>query len=277
MQPTQPSLSGFIPKSLIRGSCKSAVWAGVYEEREVVYKELTNHEPFWKGRFTNEVNIYQCFADCMVEVPAPRMLWHSTSALIVDRIDGYQLSNDRYPTSVDRSTFELALEAVYSLPHVDIVQKEPAMNYPARIQRYEANGIIDANTAERLRRLSNAAESLAFQFQHGDVVPSNIFRTPNGIMFIDWEFAGYYLPGYDLALLATFLIKLPWAPLAINQLVHTWPKAWQIGYWLNESMVLTREIRILAEANIETVPQVTERWDFFRRCLQDEVENLLCE
>ncbi len=58
------------------------------------------------------------------------------------------------------------------------------------------------------------------QFCHGDALLSNILLSPTGPVLVDWEHAGWYLPGYDLATLWAVLGDAPVARRQISQLAQ---------------------------------------------------------
>jgi len=91
-------------------------------------------------------------------------------------------------------------------------------------------------------------------FAHGDVLPGNIRlpagpATPGQVALLDWEFAGYYLPGLDLALLWVLLGAAPPARDLIDARIADAGPATRAAFTVNVAMVLTREIRVHREAD----------------------------
>jgi hypothetical protein len=62
-------------------------------------------------------------------------------------------------------------------------------------------------------------------------------------VLVDWEHAGWYLPGYDLATLWTVLGDDPAARRQISQLAQAAGPAARDAFLVNLMLVLTREIR----------------------------------
>ena len=85
------------------------------------------------------------------------------------------------------------------------------------------------------------------QFCHGDALLSNILLSPAGPVLVDWEHAGWYLPGYDLATLWSVLGDAPVARRQISQLAQSAGPAARDAFLVNLMLVLTREIRTLRD------------------------------
>jgi aminoglycoside phosphotransferase (APT) family kinase protein len=81
------------------------------------------------------------------------------------------------------------------------------------------------------------------QFCHGDALLSNILMSPAGPVLVDWEHAGWYLPGYDLATLWAVLGDAPVARRQISQIAQAQGPAARDAFLVNLMLVLTREIR----------------------------------
>ncbi|MGF6888564.1 aminoglycoside phosphotransferase (APT) family kinase protein [Nocardia sp. GAS34] len=70
--------------------------------------------------------------------------------------------------------------------------------------RYHRLGLLTEHDRAALLQLLPAAGA-ADQFNHADLLPTNLMLLESVATVIDWEFAGLYLPGYDLALAYTLL------------------------------------------------------------------------
>ena len=77
---------------------------------------------------------------------------------------------------------------------------------------------------------------------------------PAGPAIVDWEHAGWYLPGYDLATLWSVLGDAPIARRQISQLAQAQGPSARDSFLVNLMLVLTREIR-----TYETAVQRTMR------------------
>lgn len=69
-----------------------------------------------------------------------------------------------------------------------------------------------------------------------------------GPVLVDWEHAGWYLPGYDLATLWAVLGNAPAARKQISQLAQAPGPAARDAFLINLMLVLTREIRMYETA-----------------------------
>jgi Ser/Thr protein kinase RdoA (MazF antagonist) len=79
----------------------------------------------------------------------------------------------------------------------------PATEWPARIRRYAAAGDLPNDVQQPLLE---AVASAPLVFGHGDPLASNALAgAGHPLIFIDFEFAGMYPPGADLALLGLWL------------------------------------------------------------------------
>ncbi|CAM5690302.1 Aminoglycoside phosphotransferase family protein OS=Streptomyces tendae OX=1932 GN=F3L20_21830 PE=3 SV=1 [Streptomyces tendae] len=67
--------------------------------------------------------------------------------------------------------------------------------------------------------------------------------SPAGPVLVDWEHAGWYLPGYDLATLWAVLGDAPEARRQISQIAQSTGTAARDAFLVNLMLVLTREIR----------------------------------
>jgi thiamine kinase-like enzyme len=95
---------------------------------------------------------------------------------------------------------------------IELAQRLRAYNAPRRrwLHRYDSarrlvlarqNGLIDHRQTEDLLVLANRTRA-RLRFAHGDITARNVMRAPDGnVVLIDWEWAGLYPDGYDLAFL----------------------------------------------------------------------------
>ncbi|WP_298181022.1 hypothetical protein [Saccharomonospora sp.] len=88
-------------------------------------------------------------------------------------------------------------------------------DYPNRIARYHALGFLDDGDRVALLDLfaqvsRRGAPCLP---NHGDPISSNLLLTRSGeVALPDLEFTGFFLPGFDLAVLRTALVTTPELP-----------------------------------------------------------------
>jgi hypothetical protein len=76
-------------------------------------------------------------------------------------------------------------------------------------------------------------------------------------VLVDWEHAGWYLPGYDLATLWSVLGDAPVARRQISQLAQQAGPAARDAFLVNLMLVLTREIRTYETAVQRSMHEAT--------------------
>ncbi len=87
---------------------------------------------------------------------------------------------------------------------------------------------------------------VANEFNHGDMLLKNIIKMPNEkLAFIDWEFAGLYIKGYDLALLHTIMTIDNTSQKIIEDRIKS--ISIEREFWLNKAIIIARELKIHAE------------------------------
>jgi aminoglycoside phosphotransferase (APT) family kinase protein len=122
------------------------------------------------------------------------------------------------------------------------------LDYAERISRFHELGLLTDRDMGDLQKLLHGIAHAAGrqgmgQFCHGDALLSNILLSPTGPVLVDWEHAGWYLPGYDLATLWTVLGDAPVARRQISQIAQSAGPASRDAFLVNLMLVLTREIR----------------------------------
>lgn len=129
-------------------------------------------------------------------------------------------------------------------PSTDVFARDG--DYMHRFTRYQERGILDAEDMHSLERLVHRYDEVSRVFCHGDVLPANVLTTSTGIALIDWEFAGYLLPGYDAALLWTLYGGHPETRQQIEE--HVAASSIDSDCFLvNLAMTVTRELRLMHE------------------------------
>jgi hypothetical protein len=98
----------------------------------------------------------------------------------------------------------------------------------------EVGGLSPA-AADGLRRLMRA-DPPAYVFGHGDITARNVLRSAASgeAVLIDWEWAGWYPRGWDLAFLWFTLVDAPGARAQVEALVPERDEAW---FWRSALLV----------------------------------------
>jgi hypothetical protein len=254
MRPTtndQPAELNGLTRSLdfrfettLRRTDKTLLASGSLEGQPVVVKLLLDPDPFWAAKWRHEIGVYRVFVRHHPPVRVPALLHtDGTRLLILERLPGQPVDADRYPTRpvADRA-IGAALDALRALAgwHPPAGVFTPTFDYSDRIRRYHAHGLLDNADRTALTALLGDRGD-RWQVNHGDPLPSNLLLDGDTCALLDWEFTGLFLPGFDLAMLHTLLVRTPAARARIEAAVAADGIA--VPFVVNLAMVLTRELR----------------------------------
>ncbi|MEV1047456.1 aminoglycoside phosphotransferase family protein [Streptomyces sp. NPDC049916] len=255
----------FNPVQVLRRSGRSVLIVGMTGRTTAVAKCLLDHSPAWTERFRHEIAAYRAFVRHRPPVRAPRLIAADPEncTLVIERMPGRVAALTRHPTEAPpRADIRAVLGAI---SRVNAWRPPPGLfeaplDYASRIARYHELGLFTDRDLGDLQKLlhglahASGKQAIMGQFCHGDALLSNILLSPTGPVLVDWEHAGWYLPGYDLATLWTVLGDAPVARRQISQLAQARGPAARDAFLVNLMLVLTREIR-----NYETAVQRTMR------------------
>lgn len=238
----------FAPTQLLRRGGRTVLLAGTVGRMPVIAKCLLDHSPAWVDRFRHEVSAYRSFVRHRPPVRVPRLVAADpeSCSLVLERMPGRAAALQRHPTQAPpRSDVRAAIGAFCRIN----LWRPPAgtfdapIDYPARITRYHELGLLTDRDMGDLQKLLHGLAHTPGQFCHGDALLSNVLLAPTGPVLLDWEFAGWYLPGYDLAVLWSVLGEDLVARRHISQLAQAAGPAARDAFLVNLMLVLTREIR----------------------------------
>ncbi|KPC81085.1 MULTISPECIES: aminoglycoside phosphotransferase family protein [Streptomyces] len=243
----------FNPVQVLRRSGRSVLIVGTTGRATAVAKCLLDHSPAWTERFRHEIAAYRAFVRHRPPVRAPRLIAADPEncTLVIERMPGRVAALTRHPAEAPpRADMRAVLGAVSRVnawrPPAGLF--DAPLDYASRIARYHELGLFTDRDLGDLQMLLHGL-SLAGgrqgmgQFCHGDALLSNILLPPTGPVLVDWEHAGWYLPGYDLATLWAVLGDAPAARRQISQLAQAAGPAARDAFLVNLMIVLTREIR----------------------------------
>ncbi|MFI6087995.1 aminoglycoside phosphotransferase family protein [Streptomyces sp. NPDC051218] len=243
----------FNPVQVLRRSGRTVLLVGTTGRSTAIAKCLLDHSPVWTERIRHEIAAYRSFVRHRPPVRAPRLIAADPEdcTLVIERMQGRVAALSRHPVeSPPRADVRLALNAIRHLnrwrPPQELFGRP--MDYGKRISRFHDLGLLtDRDMGDLQKLLHGIAHSAGphgtWQFCHGDALLSNILLSPAGPVFVDWEHAGWYLPGYDLATLWSVLGDAPVARREISQLAQEQGPAARDAFLVNLMLVLTREIR----------------------------------
>ncbi|MER7726661.1 aminoglycoside phosphotransferase family protein [Streptomyces sp. NPDC096323] len=243
----------FNPVQVLRRSGRSVLLVGSTGRATAVAKCLLDHSPAWSERFRHEIAAYRAFVRHRPPVRVPRLIAADPEncTLVIERMPGRVAALTRHPSEAPpRADLRAVLGAVSRVnawrPPAGLF--DAPLDYAARIARYHELGLFTDRDLGDLQKLLHGLAHAGGrqgmgQFCHGDALLSNILLSPTGPVLVDWEHAGWYLPGYDLATLWTVLGDAPVARRQISQLAQVAGPAARDAFLVNLMLVLTREIR----------------------------------
>jgi aminoglycoside phosphotransferase (APT) family kinase protein len=238
---------------VLRRSGRSVLLLGSTGRTTAVAKCLLDHSPAWAERFRREIAMYRTFVRQRPPVRVPRLIAADPDncALVIERMPGRVVAVQRHPAEAPpRADVRAALGAICRInqwrPPGDLF--DAPVDYAARLSRYHDLGLLTDRDMGDVRKLlrgiaHTAGRQLPAQFCHGDALLNNVLLSPSGAVLIDWDHAGWYLPGYDLATLWAVLGDAPVARRQISQLAQAAGPAARDAFLVNLMLVLTREIR----------------------------------
>ncbi|MFF2662406.1 phosphotransferase [Kitasatospora sp. NPDC058032] len=245
----------FTPRQVLREGSRHILVAGTIGRAPVVAKCLSpqavRSEYFEQlvADFHHEVAVYRAFVRHRPPVRLPRLVAadHDRCVLVMERVPGRPAARERHPANAPTpGEVRALLTAVRTLnlwrPPTDVFQ--PRLDYQLEIARYHSVGQLTDRDAGDLRGLLHGLGHAPLQLCHGDALLSNMLLAPSGPVLVDWEQAGWYLPGYDLAVLWSVLSGDTAARRQISQLAQSGGTLARDAFLVNLVLVLMREIRL---------------------------------
>jgi hypothetical protein len=247
----------FTPRQLLQEDERHILVAGTAGRTPVVAKCLTPGSPARQATrsgleaaelFRREVTAYRTFVRHRPPARLPKLVAADTErcVLLMERVPGRPAARERHPVNTPTpGEVRAILGAVRALnlwrPPVGTF--DTPLNYPREIARYHAVGLLTDRDAGDLQQLLHGLAHTAPQFCHGDALLTNMVLAPSGPVLVDWEQAGWYLPGYDLALLWAVLSGDTAARRQISQVAQASGTLPRDAFLVNLILVLMREIR----------------------------------
>lgn len=233
----------------------------------VVIKRIAGEErlrllPTRYDSFVNELRIGRLFAHVAPAVPFPILLAadETRRTLTFEAVtDGVALG-EKYADDLLLDDLGLMLGAACMLGAFDVrrswMYRPPVEQW---IEHHREQGHLGAAEAALAARAFQAAGE--GRFAHGDLSPRNILKRADGsIVLIDWERAGVYPAGFDLAFLGYTTGRIPGARARIEAAV---PQAQRAAFWLS--------LLLIALLHVDGSPQHGRRLDGTERSEIDAV------
>lgn len=244
----------FQPAQVLRQHGRSLLLAGTAGRTPVVAKCLPERPQSWEARLRHEIAVYRAFVRGRPPVRTPRLIAADPDegTLVMERMPGRVAALRRHPFEAPAGG---DLRAVLrTICRVNQWQPAPdafvrPLDYSTRLARYHELGLLTDRDMGDLQKLlhcvahGSGGQGAAWQFCHGDALLTNVLLAPAGPALVDWEHAGWYLPGYDLATLWSALGEAPGTRRRISQLAQAQGSDVRDAFLVNLMLVLTREIR----------------------------------
>jgi hypothetical protein len=244
---------GFAMGEVLHRSATSVLIGGDVWGDPVVAKVLVSGSPFWRETFAREIDVYRFFDRERPPFVAPRLVAADDRhpLLVLERLPGTRVAEERYPTEQIRSE---RLAAVFTAQRRVNAWRAPigvlprVLDYRSRLERYRRGGQLTDEEYGEVRTLLGAVGE-ATEFCHGDLMLRHVLRhveagyREGGYGIVDWGFAGVFLPGFDLARIWTLLGAVFGARSEIDDTVRGRGQlAWH-AFLVNLVVVLAQELR----------------------------------
>ncbi|RKF23630.1 hypothetical protein D7I43_30585 [Micromonospora globbae] len=251
---------------IVHRTDKAVVATGRQDGRPVVAKLLLSDDPYWVGRRQHELRMYELFADHPPPVEVAQALWCDNHLTVLTQLPGQRLHDQRHLThDVSVPVARLVLDTLDTLAGWMPAPALPEpVDYHGRIDAEHAAALLDDADQHTLHTL---VEQLgpARIVAHGDPLPTNLLLDGERCALVDWEHAGSYLPGYDLALPQTVgAAASPTLAVTITDRVHV--AGITTAYHVNLLLLACREIRIHTRLPAADLP--SSRLAYLRQLLQ---------
>lgn len=262
----------------VTGKCK--LFSGELEGKPAIAKLLVNTDRQWIERFRHEIRFYRLIDQESTPVSIPTIYAVDEQELLIvqERVAGSPLATGRYlEGEIDIRSCESLLGAIKAVsewrPWPSISRQDALASFQTAVAKGVTEGLVATQDYEVLLHTVNDLD-WAPEFSHGDLLPGNCILGLDGhtLTLVDWEYAEYRLPGYDLAL--TFLVSFRSDNVrnAIREVISGSGGGRRRLFLANLAALLLREVRILQQAlHVEGFP---ERQIEMSNLLEDTWERL---
>jgi hypothetical protein len=187
-----------------------------------------------RGAALNELRVNRMLLRAPPRVRAPKLLGSSRRgpAMTFEAVHGAPLG-PKFPRSLSPADLDGLVGLAAAMGRFRPRRRWFRRLYiERRLALHQRSGLIAPADAEPLAGL---AASVRWSFAHGDITARNVLRDAQGdLALIDWEWAGLYPVGYDLAFLWFSLVQVPEARPKVESAV---PAHHRPGFLLSAAMV----------------------------------------
>lgn len=235
---------------------KSKVFSGRINNTPVFVKILSLADAYWKNKFTNEIKTYRVFSRHEAPVKTLKVIYSNIhkGIIVYEQLMAQSLSHARYPA--DPAQFTYCQHIVADIKKISGYKHLPRQanagdnkRWIRKASDYTNSGILNSDDLDKIKHLLNISGH-DVEFAHGDLLFTNclILDQDDSVAYLDWEFAGYYLRGYDLALLWIIMMKSPDSREYILDHIFASQKDFPCEFHINLFLLVAREIKIHKEA-----------------------------
>jgi Ser/Thr protein kinase RdoA (MazF antagonist) len=174
-----------------------------------------------RRRFRGELRVNQLLLATPPPVPAPKLLGHDVHhrRLQFEALSGEPLG-PKYPRSLQLDDIDAMVALARRLrsyqPRTRWLRR---LRVERRLHLAAATGRIRPEEAAALLDIARRCQR-RLSFAHGDLTARNVMLTSDGLALIDWEWAGLYPAGYDLAFLWFSLVDVDGGRERVEQQVE---------------------------------------------------------
>jgi Ser/Thr protein kinase RdoA (MazF antagonist) len=233
---------------------------GATEEAFAPRRVILGHHhrrPRARTQFSYELRVNQLLSRHPPALPTPRLIDHDRRAasLTFEAVDGEPLG-PKYPLELsdDHVGGLIALaRATGSYRH----RPRWLRRFPIRSRLWSARRAALVTETEHQSLLA-LSEDLAIDwvFAHGDITARNVLDAPVAPVLIDWEWAGLYPDGYDLALVWFALVDRPGGRAAVEAAIGTDPRT----FWLSALLIELLHLEFGVPEQFRSTHVQTKEW-----------------
>jgi len=144
-----------------------------------------------------------------VAVPALVRWSRREPSMTFEAVDGVPLG-PKFPSSLADAEVHDLVEMALAMDHYRPRRRWfRRLRVDARLRLHQRSGLLSEADAQTLDRLARSPD-VKWHFAHGDITARNVLRDRDRRpVLIDWEWAGLYPAGYELAFLWSSLVNIP--------------------------------------------------------------------
>jgi len=165
----------------------------------------------YRAAIRNEIRVNRMLSNDAPPVAIPQLLSWSGShrSMTFEAVDGKPLG-PKFPTELAHDDVLDLIELGHSLhPYQPRRRWFRRLDVDRRLRHHVLNDLVTPDDADAISSLASDRQ-VRWRFAHADLTARNVLRRSDGrLVLIDWEWAGLYPTGYELAFLWFSLSDVP--------------------------------------------------------------------